>query len=106
MARAVVLNTASKANCGGGSFADTLSANSGDSLAIPNLISYDPAFAYEIAVIIEEGIRRMYVNGDSVFYYITLMNENYEHPHMPEGSRDGRSMEAAGIEPAFSEVCG
>src|SRR5258706_1655185 len=59
------------------------------SLAVPNLISYDPAFAYEIAVIIEEGIRRMYVMGDSVFYYITLMNENYEHPHRPEGVRDG-----------------
>ena len=45
------------------------------SLAVPNLISYDPAFAYEIAVIIEEGIRRMYVEGESVFYYITVMNE-------------------------------
>ncbi len=59
------------------------------SLAVPNLVSYDPAFAYEIAVIIEEGIRRMYVKGDSVFYYITLMNENYEHPPMPEGVREG-----------------
>ena len=58
-------------------------------LAVPNLVSYDPAFAYEIAVIIEEGIRRMYVKGDSVFYYITLMNENYEHPPMPEGVREG-----------------
>src|SRR3979490_1399639 len=45
------------------------------SLAVPNLISYDPAFAYEIGVIVEEGIRRMYVKGDSVFYYITVMNE-------------------------------
>jgi pyruvate dehydrogenase E1 component len=59
------------------------------SLAVPNLISYDPAFAYEIAVIIEEGIRRMYVKGDSVFYYITVMNETYEMPPMPEGVRDG-----------------
>jgi pyruvate dehydrogenase E1 component len=59
------------------------------SMAIPNLVSYDPAFAYEIAVIIEEGIRRMYVKGDSVFYYVTVMNENYEHPAMPEGVRDG-----------------
>src|ERR687898_22856 len=50
------------------------------SLAVPNLISYDPAFAYEIAVIIEDGIRRMYRDGDSVFYYLTLMNENYEMP--------------------------
>jgi pyruvate dehydrogenase E1 component len=55
------------------------------SLAVPNLISYDPAFAYEIAVIIEEGIRRMYVEGDSVFYYITVMNEQYDHPAMPSG---------------------
>ena len=59
------------------------------SLAVPNLISYDPAFAFEIAVIIEEGIRRMYTEGESVFYYITLMNEQYEMPPMPEGAREG-----------------
>jgi pyruvate dehydrogenase E1 component len=59
------------------------------SLAVPNLVSYDPAFAYEISVIIEEGIRRMYVKGDSIFYYITVMNEQYEMPPMPEGVRDG-----------------
>jgi pyruvate dehydrogenase E1 component len=59
------------------------------SLAVPNLISYDPAFAFEIAVIIEDGIRRMYREGESVFYYITLMNEQYEMPPMPEGARDG-----------------
>jgi len=58
-------------------------------LAVPNLISYDPAYAYEIAVIIEEGIRRMYTKGESVFYYLTLMNENYEMPAMPDGVRDG-----------------
>jgi pyruvate dehydrogenase E1 component len=58
-------------------------------LAVPNLISYDPAYAYEIAVIIEDGIRRMYKNGESVFYYLTVMNENYEMPSMPEGARDG-----------------
>jgi pyruvate dehydrogenase E1 component len=58
-------------------------------LAVPNLISYDPAFAYEIAVIIEDGIRRMYREGESIFYYITLMNEQYEMPPMPEGSREG-----------------
>jgi pyruvate dehydrogenase E1 component len=58
-------------------------------LAVPNLISYDPAFAYEIAVIIEEGIRRMYKEGESVFYYITVMNELYEMPPMPEGAREG-----------------
>ena len=58
-------------------------------LAVPNLISYDPAYAYEIAVIIEDGIRRMYKDGESVFYYLTLMNENYEMPPMPEGAREG-----------------
>jgi pyruvate dehydrogenase E1 component len=59
------------------------------SLAVPNLISYDPAFAFEIAVIIEEGIRRMYKEGESIFYYITVMNEQYEMLPMPEGSREG-----------------
>src|SRR6187401_1646722 len=59
------------------------------SLAVPNLISYDPAYAFEIAVIIEDGIRRMYKNGESVFYYITVMNEQYEMLPMPEGSREG-----------------
>jgi len=58
-------------------------------LAVPNLKSYDPAFAYEIAVIIEDGIRRMYRDGESVFYYLTLMNEQYEMPPMPDGVRDG-----------------
>ena len=59
------------------------------SLAVPNLISYDPTFAYEIAVIIEDGIRRMYREGESIFYYITLMNEQYEMPAMPDGAREG-----------------
>ena len=59
------------------------------SLAVPNLLSYDPAFAYEIGVIVEEGIRRMYVNGESIFYYLTVMNEQYEMPPMPAGVRDG-----------------
>jgi pyruvate dehydrogenase E1 component len=58
-------------------------------LAVPNLISYDPAYAFEIAVIIEDGIRRMYKDGESIFYYITVMNEQYEMPPMPEGSREG-----------------
>jgi pyruvate dehydrogenase E1 component len=56
---------------------------------VPNLVSYDPAFAYEIAVIIEDGIRRMYVDQESVFYYLTVMNEQYAMPVMPEGVRDG-----------------
>ncbi|MBI4265306.1 MAG: pyruvate dehydrogenase (acetyl-transferring), homodimeric type, partial [Acidobacteria bacterium] len=59
------------------------------SIAVPNLISYDPAYAYEIAVIIEDGIRRMYKEGESVFYYITVMNEQYEMPPMPDGAREG-----------------
>jgi pyruvate dehydrogenase E1 component len=56
---------------------------------VPNCMSYDPAFAYEIAVIIQEGIKRMYRDGESIFYYLTLMNEQYEMPQMPEGVRDG-----------------
>jgi pyruvate dehydrogenase E1 component len=58
-------------------------------LAVPNLLSYDPAYAYEIAVIIEDGIRRMYIDGESIFYYLTVMNEQYEMPPMPEGAREG-----------------
>ncbi len=56
---------------------------------IPTLYTYDPAFAYEIAVIIEEGIRRMYKENEEIFYYITLYNENYPMAAMPEGSREG-----------------
>jgi pyruvate dehydrogenase E1 component len=52
---------------------------------VPNCVSYDPAFAYELAVIIEDGIRRMYVEQESIFYYLTLMNDNYAMPPMPEG---------------------
>ena len=59
------------------------------SYPVPNLLSYDPAFAYELAVIIEDGIRRMYVEQESVFYYLTVMNEPYAMPAMPEGSREG-----------------
>ncbi|GAA5338556.1 pyruvate dehydrogenase (acetyl-transferring), homodimeric type [Thermus antranikianii] len=53
-------------------------------LAAPNLLAYDPAFAYEFAVILEDGLRRMYREGEDVFYYITIENENYPHPPMPE----------------------
>jgi pyruvate dehydrogenase E1 component len=56
---------------------------------VPNILSYDPAFAYEIAVIIEDGIRRMYVDQESIFYYLTVMNEQYAMPPMPDGSREG-----------------
>jgi pyruvate dehydrogenase E1 component len=55
------------------------------SATIPNCISYDPAYGYELAVILHEGMQRMYVRNESVFYYITVMNENYVHPTMPEG---------------------
>ena len=56
---------------------------------VPNCVAYDPTFAYELAVIVHEGLRRMYVEQDRVFYYITVMNENYAHPAMPDGSRAG-----------------
>jgi pyruvate dehydrogenase E1 component len=55
------------------------------SSVIPNCISYDPTFAYELAVIIQDGLRRMYAQQEDVFYYLTVMNENYQHPAMPEG---------------------
>jgi pyruvate dehydrogenase E1 component len=58
-------------------------------LPVPNCQSYDPAFAYELAVIVEDGIKRMYRDQEDIFYYMTLMNENYEHPPMPDGSKDG-----------------
>src|SRR5438552_891611 len=56
---------------------------------VPNLVAYDPAFAYEIAVIVREGIRRMYVDQESIFYYLTVMNEPYAMPRMPEGATAG-----------------
>jgi pyruvate dehydrogenase E1 component len=56
---------------------------------LPNIVSYDPAFAYELAVIIQDGIRRMYVDQESIFYYLTVMNEQYAMPPMPEGAREG-----------------
>jgi pyruvate dehydrogenase E1 component len=59
------------------------------SLAYPNCVSYDPAYAYELAVIIQDGIRRMYHDQESIFYYLTVMNEQYVMPEMPNGARDG-----------------
>ena len=56
---------------------------------IPNCVSYDPTFAYEVVTIIRDGIRRMYAEQEDVYYYVTLMNENYPHPGMPEGSEAG-----------------
>jgi pyruvate dehydrogenase E1 component len=59
------------------------------SATIPNCVSYDPTFAYELAVIIQDGLRRMVQNQEDVYYYITLMNENYTHPEMPKGAEAG-----------------
>lgn len=56
---------------------------------IPNCVSYDPTFAYELAVIIQDGLRRMYQEQENVFYYITVMNENYSHPTLPDGVNEG-----------------
>src|SRR5213080_3145658 len=56
---------------------------------IPNCRSYDPAYAYEVAVIVHDGLQRMMAEQEDVFYYLTLMNENYAHPAMPEGAEEG-----------------
>ncbi len=56
---------------------------------VPNCRAYDPTFGYEVAVIIQEGLRRMLRDQEDVFYYLTLMNENYVHPPMPDGATDG-----------------
>jgi pyruvate dehydrogenase E1 component len=56
---------------------------------MPTLLAYDPAFAYEIAVIIADGLRRMYAEGEDIFYYLSLYNENYPMPPMPTGVEDG-----------------
>ncbi len=53
---------------------------------IPNCVSYDPTFQYEVAVIVQDGLRRMFAEQEDVYYYITVMNENYEHPEMPAGA--------------------
>jgi len=56
---------------------------------VPNCVSYDPTYAYELAVIIQDGLRRMYQEQEDVYYYITVMNENYAHPAMPQGAEKG-----------------
>jgi pyruvate dehydrogenase E1 component len=56
---------------------------------IPNCVAYDPTYAYEVAVIIRDGLRRMYAEQEDVFFYLTLMNENYPHPPLPEGVEEG-----------------
>jgi pyruvate dehydrogenase E1 component len=57
--------------------------------SLPTCRAYDPTFSYEVAVIIRDGLKRMYEDGEDVFYYITLLNENYPHPQMPEGAEEG-----------------
>ena len=59
------------------------------SSTVPNCLSYDPTFGYEVAVIVQRGLERMYRDQDDVFYYITTLNENYPHPPMPAGAEDG-----------------
>ena len=56
---------------------------------IPNCVSYDPTYGYEVAVIVQDGMRRMLTDQEDVYYYITLLNENYVHPAMPEGAAEG-----------------
>ncbi|MEM9199706.1 MAG: pyruvate dehydrogenase (acetyl-transferring), homodimeric type, partial [Pseudomonadota bacterium] len=56
---------------------------------IPNCISYDPTFQYEVAVIVQNGLQRMFADQEDVYFYLTLMNENYGHPDMPEGAEEG-----------------
>jgi pyruvate dehydrogenase E1 component len=76
---------------------------------IPNCVGYDPTYAYEVAVIIRSGLKRMYVDNEDVYFYITTLNENYPHPAMPEGAEDGilrgmyklRSVEAEGDNPTL-----
>ncbi|WP_205696304.1 pyruvate dehydrogenase (acetyl-transferring), homodimeric type [Conexibacter sp. SYSU D00693] len=57
--------------------------------AYPTCISYDPTYGYEVATIVQDGLRRMYAEEEDVFYYLTLLNENYPHPPMPEGAAEG-----------------
>jgi pyruvate dehydrogenase E1 component len=56
---------------------------------VPNCVPYDPSFAYEVAVLVQDGLRRMVKEEEDVYYYITVMNENYNHPDMPEGAEEG-----------------
>jgi pyruvate dehydrogenase E1 component len=59
------------------------------SSVVPNCVSYDPTFGYEVAVIVQDGLRRMYAEQQDIYYYVTVHNENYAHPAMPKGARDG-----------------
>ena len=66
---------------------------------VPNCISYDPTFSYELAVIFQDGLRRMFHKEEDIFYYITLMNENYAHPPMPKGVEAGLLKECIYLKP-------
>ena len=59
------------------------------STTVPNCLSYDAAFAYEIGIIVKEGLRRMYDNNEDIFYYLTLYNENYQMPAIPKNCEEG-----------------
>src|SRR5882757_6371255 len=59
------------------------------SSTVPTCLSYDPGYVYELAVVVQDGIRRMYENGEDIFYYITMYNEDYAMPAMPEGAAEG-----------------
>ena len=59
------------------------------SATVPNCVSYDPTYGYELAVIVQDGLRRMIGDQEDVFYYLTIMNENYPHPPIPEGAEEG-----------------
>jgi pyruvate dehydrogenase E1 component len=84
------------------------------SATIPNCVSYDPTFAYEVATVVQDGLRRMYAEQEDVFYYITTLNENYEHPAMPEGAEEGirkgmylfRTVEGGGKREASVQLLG
>ena len=70
---------------------------------VPTCVTYDPAFVYELAVVIQDGIRRMYEKGEDVFYYITMYNEDYAMPAMPEGSAEGILRGMYKLKPAAGE---
>ena len=70
---------------------------------IPNCVAYDPTYAYEVAVIIRDGLRRMCQNEEHVYYYLTVTNEKYAHPAMPEGAEAGILKGMHRLEPAEGE---
>jgi len=71
---------------------------------VPTCVTYDPAFVYELAVVVQDGIRRMYENGEDLFYYITMYNEDYTMPAMPDGSAEGILRGVYKLKPAAEEA--